>query len=372
FWAYYVERMDDRIWVDADDVWCVDCGLAYGQLTPNANLTASSARGDGSIGAYNVIFGGSGYTNPTARIVAPEGSGAEPIFQLSGGAIIGATAFFQGSGYFSGAQVAISDDTGSGAVVEPLIYQRATFTADAPVFASTRVGDVIRMDNCVASVVQLLDAYRVLGQFVEPITDTVPNDPFATPKVATAGNWRISTPTTVVHGLDHLEGMEVSILADGGTGQILRNITVRNGQVNLLIPASLIVVGLPYTVQVQTMYLEPPSATTTQGRRKNIYNLTVRVVGSRGWQAGANQPDASTQPYGATVPWTNMVEIPERGPTLPPGNFIPLTTGDRFTDITAGWANNGQIAIQQENPLPLQLVALVANLEVGDSVSADE
>ena len=371
-WAYYVERFDNRIWTAADNVWCVDCGLSLSQPAPNATLSSDTATGVGWIGAYQVVDGGGGYTNPAGHIVAPVGSGASQVFTVVDGVITAVTAFDLGFGYFQGAHLVVTDSTGSGAVVQPIIWNRAIFTADAPVFSAANLGDVIRMGGGIATVVEVIDTQNVVGQYTIPITVTVPNDALNTPRVAPAGTWTITTPVQTVHGLDYLEGMIVSVLADGGAGGVFRNFPVINGSVVLPQPASSIVVGLEFDAQLQTMYLEAPGGLTVQGRRKNIYNMTVRVVNSRGWEAGANQPDASTQPYGATVPWTDMVEMPQREPAFQPGVPIPLLTGDTFTDITAGWAENAQVAVQQRNPLPLQVVALIPNLEMGDSMVADE
>src|SRR5262249_42166925 len=47
-WAYFLERMDDRLWDGPEDVWCVDCGLALAQPAPNATLSAAAAEGPGT------------------------------------------------------------------------------------------------------------------------------------------------------------------------------------------------------------------------------------------------------------------------------------------------------------------------------------
>lgn len=42
----YIERMADRDFVNAEDAWCVDCGLQSGTTYPDANLVMSAADGD--------------------------------------------------------------------------------------------------------------------------------------------------------------------------------------------------------------------------------------------------------------------------------------------------------------------------------------
>ena len=48
-------------------------------------------------------------------------------------------------------------------------------------------------------------------------------------------------------GLDHLEGRQVAVLADGG---VVNGLTVLDGSVTLPAPASEIVVGLPFQAQL--------------------------------------------------------------------------------------------------------------------------
>ena len=160
--------------------------------------------------------------------------------------------------------------------------------------------------------------------------------------------------------------MQVTGLADGGV--IVPQI-VTGGEIELQTAASAIVIGLPYAVQVQTMYLDAESQVTLQGRRKNIQAVTVRLEASRGVQVGTNQPDASAQPNQATVAWTNMKEIKERNNLINAGTAIPLYTGDYRQLVPGDWATNGQVAVQQTYPLPLNLLACIPEYSPGDNPS---
>lgn len=44
--AYFIERMDDRIWSTVEDAWCVDCGLSYPMPRPNAYISAPTSSGE--------------------------------------------------------------------------------------------------------------------------------------------------------------------------------------------------------------------------------------------------------------------------------------------------------------------------------------
>ena len=366
-WNYYSERMNDRTWESVEECWCVDCGLAYPMGYPDATLTPAAANGTQNISGTIVIVGGVNYTNPTIRAVDPTNAGSGATFSTTvvGGVITEIVPVTTGQNYAGGTQLVITDATGSGAVAQPIITNEIDFKASGAVFSSETVGSVIRVGGGVANVTNYISPTEVVADIVEPITVTVPNDPSNTPVPAASGDWTLTAPTTVVSGLNHLEGLTVAILADGS---VLPNQTVANGSVTLPQPYSAIIVGLPFTAQLQTLYLDPPGQPTTpQSRRKNIYSLAVRASASRGMQCGANQPDASTQPSAATIPWTNMKKLKERSATVHAGRSIPLFTGDSFINIPANWDSKGQLAIQQTYPLPANILGCVAYYQVGDT-----
>ncbi len=159
--------------------------------------------------------------------------------------------------------------------------------------------------------------------------------------------------------------MEVAILADGS---VVNNQTVDNGSITLPLAASAITIGLPYVCQLQTDYLDAPiQSGTMQGKRKNIQAVTVRMESSRGMAVGTNQPDQSTQPNNATVPWTNMKQFKERTALIYAGNAIPLFTGDERILVPGDWKKPAQIAVQQSFPLPANILAIMPEFTVGDT-----
>ena len=244
--------------------------------------------------------------------------------------------------------------------------------ADLVQHGSSLVADVVRSSNGFfkvggegkAIVTSYVSATHVIANIIETITAVTPDNPTNMPTPAIADQWSITKPVKTVHGLNHLEGMTVAILADGS---VVPNQTVVNGMVTLPQAYSSIVVGLPYTCQIQTLYLDPESNVTVQGKRKNIGSVIVRTEKSRGLQLGTNQPDSSTQPNGATVPWTNMKEIKERNALVNAGSALPLFTGDSYINLPSAWDVHGQIAVQQIYPLPANVLAVVANYVVGDT-----
>ena len=366
-WVYYSERMDNRSWLNPEQCFCVDAGLSYPMTFPNATLTPASAVGTSNISSTSQINGGKNYTNPTVTALDATGAGTDATFSatVSGGVITAITPLTQGQDYTMGAtQLIITDPTGSDADFQPIITNIVAFTASSSVFNSGMVGDVIRVGGGKATITSYVSGTQVMADITQPITSVLLNDPNNMPVPQTSTNWSISTPTSVVTGLNHLEGLEVAILADGS---VIPNQTVTNGTITLPHSYSAITIGLPFTAQVQTLYLDAPTgADTMQSKRKSIPAVTVRVEESRGYSAGCNQPDASTQANQATLPWTGMAETKERKASVHAGSSIPLFTGDDYITVNGGWDTKGQIAVQQTYPLPLNLLAVVPIYQVGD------
>ena len=370
-WVYMLERMDDRIWTDLEQAWCVDCGLQTTPTKPNATITLSSSAGVPTLQPPVVVYGGSNYSPTTfARLTDPTGSGATVLLTIAGGVVTGATLSGTLTGY-TNPSIIVVDPTGAGgnAAITIASFNLTTITASSPVFANVagqgKIGDVIRMNGQLMVVTQFVNSAWLIASVEKAFGLVIQDDPLATSVPAPSGQWSIATPITTVFGLDHLEGMEVSILADGS---IETPQTVVNGSVSIAKPATLITVGLGYTCQLQTMYLDVPGPMTVQARRKEIDQVAVRVDHSGlPFDVGVNQPDASLQPNQANVPWTNMTaqQGPLSGPTpLQPYQFF---TGDVWTNVADQLGfDQGQIAVQQTEPVPLNITAIVNWARIGD------
>lgn len=382
-YRYYSERMDNRNWTNPENCFCVDSGLSYPMSFPNATLTPAAANGTSNITSVNLIAGGSGYVAPviTAIDSTGEGIGATFTATLSSGVITAITPVTGGAGYTPGlTTLQILDAVGTGAIGQPIITNNVIFDTSSAVFSVGNVGDVIRIGNNNATITisgitengdgkAVITSYvsptRVVANIIQPITAVIPNDPENRPVPAISNQWSLSTPVTEVHGLNHLEGLEVAILADGS---VVHNQTVVDGKIILPQSYSAITIGLPYLCQLQTLYIDPPGQPmTVQGKRKNIYNVIIRVENSRGISASTNQPDQSTQQNNATPDWTDMKEIKERNNLVNAGYAIPMFTGDHYMNLPANWSEKGQVAIEQTFPLPANILAVISNYVVGDT-----
>jgi hypothetical protein len=372
-WAYFIERMDNRLWRGPEDPWCVDAGLSLDQPAPEATLTAQAAAGPGTITGGYVATTGTGYSDPAAQIFDPlgTGSGAEITFTQTAGEIDGFTIVSPGENYSPGTTVTIIDPTGAGATFLPFVSQNVLFDVSAPVFGDAAAGDVIRIGGGQAVVTTVNNPSQVLAAIRVPISDVIPNDPYRLPVPAESGEWTITTPVTSVTGLDHLEGMQVTGLADGA---VIPLTTVVNGAIDLVNPASAVVVGLPFLPQLQAMGIEMSSLGSIQGDRKLASGCTVRMEKSKGFQVGANQPVASALDFQREIPWDHLVDIPEVPRDDVPDAALPLFTGDKWVNLNDDWHNYngweaapGMLAVQQSAPLPMNILAFVPKVNLGDN-----
>jgi hypothetical protein len=385
-WAYYQERMDNRLWLDQEDSWCVDAGLSLPQNSPNATLTVTSAAGIPRLVLGNppsgVLYGGSGYSVATyAEVIDTSGTGPGAIAAVTigsgtlSGVVISASIGGQLDNYTTPVFNIIDPaGTGGGAVVE-ISSPAVTFVnASAPVFADVpgqgEPGDIIRMGGRTMEVLLFLSSTQLLCQVLRDGAPPIPDDPLNTATPATAGNWTIAFPVTGVHGLDHLEGMTVSILADG---VVVEPQVVAGGAIELPVAATQVTVGLGFTCQLQTLYLDIPGPATVQGRRKLMDSAVVRMATSGfPFEIGANQIDAATQPGQTPVAWTNLAGVQGPPSSLNPQQPSEFYSGDCFVDLIDAWTQpGGQIAIQQTAPVPLNVLALICSVRMGDDPDAE-
>jgi hypothetical protein len=158
------------------------------------------------------------------------------------------------------------------------------------------------------------------------------------------------TPVSQVSGLDHLEGKTVAILGDGS---IVPSQVVTNGKVALDAPYAKVIVGLPYTADLETLNLELASQTgpTAQGQMKKIGQVTVRVKDARGLKVGLNQ--------GA------LAEVKQRSQeTL--GTALQPFSGDWQISVPSEWNRDGRIFVRQSYPLPATVLDLIPEVNVGN------
>lgn len=159
------------------------------------------------------------------------------------------------------------------------------------------------------------------------------------------------SPATEWSGLDHLEGMSVSIVADG---VVLDEQTVTDGQVVLDEPATNVEIGLAYTHTIEPL---PPAAIGdgTMIRKVRMIEAVFRLQDSKALRldVGRGLKDVSLRQLGED-------EILDEPP--------PLVNGDIHVRAL-GWQK--QLAdplwkIEQSAPLPFTLLSVMTELKLND------
>lgn len=150
-------------------------------------------------------------------------------------------------------------------------------------------------------------------------------------------------PTTNLTGLGHLEGCEITVLADGAPQGPF---TVSDGAIELDAPCSRAIAGLAYSAELETLNLEPGApGQTVQGRLKKISKLTVRVKDTSGLKAGF---DSGT-----------LREL------RPDPNAVEPVSGDWAIALPGEWNRDGRLTLSQERPLPCTVLDVIPELTMG-------
>lgn len=156
--------------------------------------------------------------------------------------------------------------------------------------------------------------------------------------------------TTSISGLSWLEGHTVQILADGAAHP---DRVVTSGTITLQRSASKVQIGLGYTSTLQTNRIEAGAGDgTAQGKTKRINKVVVRFYNTLGGFAG---PDESS-----------LDEIQFRRGSDPMNQAPPLFTGDKLIEWPDGYTFDGFVMIQQTQPLPMTIVAIMPQVHTFD------
>jgi len=159
-------------------------------------------------------------------------------------------------------------------------------------------------------------------------------------------------PISSLAGLAHLEGRNVSVLADGN---VVEGITVVNGSVTLPNAASIVHVGLPFTCAVETLDVDVAGQSTLKGRAISVSRVVLELENSRGGWVGPKHDDGASG---------LMREIK---PRLQSNNYdtVALHSSKNEINIEPGWHKGGGLRIEQRAPLPLAILSIVPTTDVG-------
>jgi len=159
--------------------------------------------------------------------------------------------------------------------------------------------------------------------------------------------------TKTISGLTWLKGETVSVLTDGAAHP--NCVVDSSGNITLQWNCTSAVVGLPYNSDGKTMRIEAGGADgTAQGKLKRIHRVIVRLFQS----VGLNISDVAN---GA-----NLIDEPFRSSADSMTSAVSLFTGDKRWTFEGTWGTEGQVFWRQSQPLPSNILAIVAQLETQD------
>ena len=153
-----------------------------------------------------------------------------------------------------------------------------------------------------------------------------------------------TTAKTHISGLSHLEGKDVVVLADGGVYER----TVKNGAIDLEAAAYKVVVGLPYTFELETLNIEGEN---THGLKKIITAANIKVENSR-------------EDFFVVGDDGEEVQQPRSYASIMDAGY--LFSGDITVYPNADYKEDASISIKQPYPLPLTVTSISAVVTIED------
>lgn len=157
--------------------------------------------------------------------------------------------------------------------------------------------------------------------------------------------------TTLVTGAEHLAGEMVNVLTDGA---VHPQVEVSDaGTVNLDWPANKVILGLPYRCLLETQNLEAGAADgTAQGKKKRIHSVVLRFFNTVGAKVGVDEQ--------------TLQELDFRQVEHEMDAAIPGFEGDIIHRPDSGFASHGRLVVVQDDPLPMNLLALMPQVTTND------
>jgi hypothetical protein len=151
--------------------------------------------------------------------------------------------------------------------------------------------------------------------------------------------------TSVVSGLDHLEGLTVGVIVNGSVQQ---NKIVENGQIVLDSPGRLVHVGLPFTASMETLDFEMQGIPTLRGSVRHIVKAVVGVEETSDITWQLNNGDKWDAPL------TNAEDL-----ASPP----KVKTFDIAIGGTSDYVNGTRLKLESRYPLPCSINSIVVEVQ---------
>lgn len=160
-------------------------------------------------------------------------------------------------------------------------------------------------------------------------------------------DWALMAST--IAGLGHLEGKTLSILTDG---DVHPQRVVSGGSITLQHASAVVHAGLPYVAEMETLEIDwaDRSSSTKLDLRKVIPSVTAYLEASRNFLAG---PKRGAKLYETKADYRETYDAP-----------IATTTGITELKIQSVWQESGRVYLQQPDPLPLTVLALIPEITI--------
>lgn len=220
-------------------------------------------------------------------------------------------------------------------------------TTSSAYFSSNDVGQRIRSIDSNGNTTGEL---RITGYTSSTIVVGNIISSFSAP-TSTGGMWGVSVEQ--IQGISHLEGKDVTVLADGGTDGA--NKTVSSGTINLNYDYFVVNVGLPYTQKLKTLVQEAGAQRgTAQGKIQRINQVGFKVNRSfTGFEVGGSE--AMLQQVYFRNPQTNMGS--------PEALYTGLIPNITFND---DYRYGSQVLIHNTKPLPIELLNVITSIDTNE------
>ena len=163
-----------------------------------------------------------------------------------------------------------------------------------------------------------------------------------------------ASPTSVISGLDHLEGLDVWAVVDGVASQPYR---VIGGSITLTTAGTRVLVGLGYQAQLQPLYIESPGEGTIQGKRKKIAAASIRVHNTKGLKYGPDLANVTLWVEGTSSTDDNVYT---------PYRADGLYSGDQRIWLDQTFGIGGWVCIEQDAPYPATVLAIIPEIAQGE------
>ncbi len=152
-------------------------------------------------------------------------------------------------------------------------------------------------------------------------------------------------PIKTVHGLEHLEGETLNLLADGC---VVLDKKVISGCIELDYPASKIVAGLPYEFELETLNLE---GEFTQGLTKMVNTVNVAV-------------DKSREDFFIVGTNGDIVQNSRSVNSANDANYLHSGNVEAF--VFSNYSSEANVHLKQIYPLPITINSISLDVTVAD------